>query len=499
MTTVPYRFDQTADAAEVVARWSGLAAGEESGDQVSVAGRIMLSRPQGRLAFAELRDSSGAVQLFALDGVTRDFDAFKRLRLGDWVGASGEVVRTRRGELSVKIADWVLLAEARRGFGDKWRGVTDVETRFRQREVDLWANAESRRTLLLRSQLVRRMRERLWDKGFVEVETPILHPIPGGAHARPFVTHFRALDMDVFLRIAPELYLKRLVVGGFEKVFEIGRLFRNEGLSPRHNPEFTTLELYQAYADYHDMMAIVEELVSGLALDILGTTSLTYQGRPLDLTPPWRRATLTELVASETGLDVSVHSPRDTLEKWARDAGVEVERSWGPGKLLLELYEKTTEGGLWDPVFVYDYPKEVSPLARVHRDDPMLAERFEQVVAGRELVNAFSELVDPDEQLVRFEEQAAARDAGDEDAMVVDTDYVRALQHGLPPTGGLGLGIDRLVMLFSDTAHIREVISFPMMRPERVEGATAEGEEGAGGDQGATPEEVATGAVDGAR
>ncbi len=479
MTTVPYRFDQTAAAADVVARYGGLGAGEESGDVVSVAGRVMLSRPQGRLAFAELRDSSGAVQLFALDGTTSGFDAFTRLRLGDWVGARGEVVRTRRGELSVKVADWVLLAEARRGFGDKWRGVTTVETRFRQREVDLWTNPESRRTLLLRSELVRRMRERLWEMGFVEVETPILHPIPGGAHARPFVTRFRALDMDVYLRIAPELYLKRLVVGGFEKVFEIGRLFRNEGLSPRHNPEFTTLELYQAYADYHDMMDLVEELVPGLAHDLLGTTTLTYQGRTLDLTPPWRRRTLSELVAEKTGLDASVHTPRATLETWARDAGVEVERGWGPGKLLIELYEKTTEGELWDPVFVYDYPKEVSPLARVHRGDPLLAERFEPVVAGRELGNAFSELVDPSEQLARFSEQAAAHDAGDEEAMLVDTDYVRALEHGLPPTGGLGIGIDRLVMLFADAAHIREVITFPMMRPERADstgGAPGEGE-----------------------
>jgi lysyl-tRNA synthetase class 2 len=471
VTTVPYRFEQTAAAAEVVERWSDLSAGEESGDQVSVAGRIMLSRPQGKLGFAELRDSSGAVQLFALDGVTKDFDAFTRLRLGDWIGASGEVVRTRRGELSVKVGDWVVLAHAQRPFGDKWRGVTDVETRFRQREVDLWANPESRRTLLLRSQLVRRMRERLWDKGFVEVETPILHPIPGGAHARPFVTHFRALDMNVYLRVAPELYLKRLIVGGFEKVFEIGRLFRNEGLSPRHNPEFTSMELYEAYADYRDIMELVEDLVSGLALDVCGTTSLTYQGRPLDLAPPWRRATMSELVSQATGHDVSVHSPKETLERWAREAGVEVGPGWGAGKLLMELYEKTTEGSLWGPVFVHDYPKEVSPLARVHREDPLLAERFEPVIAGRELGNAFTELVDPDEQLLRFEEQAAAREAGDEEAMLVDSDYVRALRHGLPPTGGLGIGVDRLAMLFSDAAHIREVISFPMMRPEREDDA----------------------------
>ena len=466
--SIPYRFEQSASAAEVVDRWARLAPGEESGDEVSVAGRVMLSRPQGRLAFAELRDSSGAIQLFALAQSTQDFDAFVRLRLGDWIGARGEVVRTRRGELSVKVAEWVLLADARRPFGDKWRGVSDVETRYRQREVDLWANPESRQSLLLRSLLVRRMRERLWDKGFIEVETPILHPIPGGAHARPFVTHHRALDMDFYLRIAPELYLKRLVVGGFEKVFEIGRLFRNEGMSPRHNPEFTTLELYQAYADYHDIMALVEDLVSGLALDVCGSTTVTYEGRPIDFTPPWRRATMAELVTDALGAQLSVHTERAVLARHAREAGIEVEERWGAGKLLLELYEKTVESTLWGPIFVCDYPAEVSPLARRHREDPLLTERFEPVVAGRELGNAFSELTDPDDQRARFAEQAAEREAGDAEAMVVDSDYVRALEHGLPPTGGLGIGIDRLAMLFADVSNIREVITFPTMKPERA-------------------------------
>ena len=477
--TVPYRFEQTAMAAEVAARWGHLSAGEESGDVVAVAGRVMLARPQGRLAFAELRDSSGAVQLFALASATKDFDEFARLRLGDWVGARGEVVRTKRGELSVKVGEWVLLAEARRPFGDKWRGVTDVETRYRQREVDLWANPQSRTRLLMRSQLVRRMRERLWDRGFVEVETPILHPIPGGAHAHPFVTRHRALDADFYLRIAPELYLKRLVVGGFERVFEIGRLFRNEGLSPRHNPEFTTLELYQAYADYEDMMALVEELVADLALDLCGSTSISYQGRPLDLAPRWRRATMAELVEEATGLPLSVHTPRDELARAAGDLGVPVEPGWGSGKLLLEVYEKTAEPSLWEPVFVRDYPAEVSPLARRHRSDPELTERFEAVVAGRELANAFSELTDPDDQRTRFEEQAAQHEAGDEEAMVVDAEYLRALEHGLPPTGGLGIGIDRLAMLFADATNIREVITFPTMRPERLHGGDPEPAPGA--------------------
>ncbi len=464
---VPYRFERTIGAGEVAVRWEALGPGEESGDEVSVAGRVMLSRPQGRLAFAELRDSTGAVQLFALEKVTADFEGITRLNLGDWIGARGEVVRTKRGELSVKVADWVLLAEARRNFGDKWRGVSDVETRYRQREVDLWANERSREILLLRSALVRRLRERLWEQGFVEVETPILHAVAGGAAARPFVTYHQALDADLYLRIAPELFLKRLVVGGFEKVMEIGRLFRNEGLSPRHNPEFTTLELYQAYADYHDLMVLFEELVAGLARDLLGTDHLTYQGRPLPLATPWRRATLAVLVGERIGESVDVHTPVVQLRRVAAAHGVPVEDGWGPGKLLLEIYEKTTETELWDPVFVMDYPAEVSPLARRHRDDPELVERFEPVVAGRELGNAFTELIDPDDQRARFEEQAAARAAGDEEANEVDEEYLRALEYGLPPTAGLGLGVDRLAMLFADVSNIREVIAFPTLRPER--------------------------------
>jgi lysyl-tRNA synthetase class 2 len=463
----PYRFERTATTAEVAARWAGLAPGEESGDHVSVAGRVMLTRPQGKVVFSELRDASGAVQLFALASVTADFAEFAKLNLGDWVGARGEVVRTKRGELSVKVAEWVLLAEARRGFGDKWRGVTDVEVRYRQREVDLWANERSREILLLRSQLVRRLRERLWSAGFVEVETPILHAIPGGAHAKPFVTHHHALDAELFLRIAPELYLKRLVIGGLERVFEVGRLFRNEGLSPRHNPEFTTVELYQAYADYRDHMELVEQLVAGLAVDLLGTSVLTYQGRHLDLTPPWRRATLSELVGEATGTPAGIRTPVAELRRRVADAGADPDPAWGPGKLLLELYEKTTEPEQWGPVLVCDYPAEVSPLARRHRDDPELVERFEAVVAGRELVNAFTELIDPDDQRARFEEQAAQHAAGDGEAMLVDAEYLRAMEHGLPPTAGLGLGIDRLAMLLADVPNIREVIAFPTLRPER--------------------------------
>jgi lysyl-tRNA synthetase class 2 len=320
---------------------------------------------------------------------------------------------------------------------------------------------------MLRSALISSVRRRLEAMGFVEVETPVLHVIPGGALAKPFVTHHNALDTDLYLRIAPELYLKRLVVGGFEKVFEIARVFRNEGLSPRHNPEFTMLELYQAYGDYGDLAVLVEELVSGLASELCQTTTISYQGRPLDLAPPWRRATMAELVTEATGEPVDVHTDVEELRRRVAAAGVEVHPSWGAGKLLLELYEKTTEPDLWGPVFVMDFPAEVSPLARRHRADPDLVERFEGIVAGRELVNAFSELVDPDDQRGRFEAQASARAAGDDEAMAIDEDYLRALEHGLPPTAGLGIGIDRLVMLLADVANIREVIAFPTLRPER--------------------------------
>lgn len=467
MSEVPYRYEVTHSAAQVIDGWGHLEAGDESGDVVSVAGRVMFLRAQGKVAFAKLTDSSGSVQLFADESTTTNLAGFVKLNLGDWIGARGEVIRTRRGELSVKVGDWTPLAEARRSFGDKWRGISDVETRYRQREVDLWANESTRRKLTIRGDIVRRMRERLWAEGFVEVETPILHPIPGGAVAKPFVTHHNALDADLYLRIAPELYLKRLVIGGFEKVFEIGRLFRNEGISPRHNPEFTTLELYWAYADYTDLMVLVEELVAGIARDVIGTTVLEYQGRPLDLTPPWRRATMVELIREATGNEVNVRTPRDELADLLASTGAAVDGSWGPGKLLAEYYEKSTEAELWGPVFVCDFPEEVSPLARRHRDGPELVERFEPVVAGRELGNAFSELIDPDDQRARFVEQAARHAAGDDEAMVLDEEYLRAMEYGLPPTGGVGLGIDRLAMLLTDSANIREVIAFPTLRPER--------------------------------
>jgi lysyl-tRNA synthetase, class II len=476
---VPYRFERDASAAELADRFKSLEAGGETGVVVTVAGRLMLRREMGKLAFGTLRDSSGSIQLFAGRNWTDDFDGFGHLSLGDWIGATGEVVRTKTAELSVKVNAWVLLAEARRNFGDKRHGISDVDTRYRQRYADLWANESSRQVFLLRSRVVSWIRRWLEDRGFVEVETPVFHPIPGGALAKPFVTHHNALDTDLYLRIAPELYLKRLVVGGFERVFEVARVFRNEGLSTRHNPEFTMLELYQAYADYGDMMDLVEQMVSGVAREVLGTTEITYDGRPLSLAVPWERATMSSLIGLHAGVEVDIDTPIDRLRRVAAEvAGLEVADWWGPGKLLLEIYEKTTESELWGPVFVMDYPREVSPLSRDHRSRPGLVERFEGIVAGRELCNAFSELISPDEQRQRFLEQARAHAAGDEEAMVVDEDYLRALEYGLPPTGGMGLGVDRLVMLLAGVDAIRDVIAFPTLRPEA-------GSEGGSGGSGA--------------
>ena len=454
-------------AADLQAAHADLADGAGSGVTATVAGRVMLLRDMGKLAFATLRDSSGSIQLMATAKATDDYKGLTGLTLGAWIVATGEVIRSNKGELSVRVERWQLLAEARRGFGDKWKGITDTDLRYRQRYADLWANDDSLRVFQARSRVMSETRRFLEDRGFVEVETPLLHPIPGGALARPFETHHNALDLDLYLRIAPELYLKRLVVGGLERVFELGRVFRNEGLSPRHNPEFTMLELYQAYADYSDMMALTEELVAHLARAVTGSAVVTYGDREVDVTPPWTRASLIDLVEQHAGVRIDVRMPVDELRRIAADHGVAVDEAWGPGKLVLEIYEKTTEAELWGPVFVTDYPKEVSPLARDHRELPEMVERFEPIVAGRELGNAFSELVDPDEQRRRFEDQARARAGGDAEAMVVDDDYVRALEYGLPPTGGLGIGMDRLVMLLTDTHAIRDVILFPTLRPER--------------------------------
>ena len=467
MSQIPYRFEPDATAVGLHARHDALESGAETGTTVTIAGRLMLHRPGGKMDFGTLQDSSGRIQVWAGADWTENYEGFNKLSMGDWIGATGEVVKTRRGELSVRVTTWTLLAETKRGFPDKWHGVTDVDTRYRQRYVDLWVTEEARRALVVRSRVVSLMRRFLEDRGFMEVETPVLHLIPGGANARPFVTHHNALDTDFYLRIALELHLKRLVVGGFERVFEIGPVFRNEGIDRTHQPVYTMLEAYQAYADYTDMAALIEELVAHCAQHVCGTPTLTYQGRDLDLTPPWRRASMLDLIEEHAGRRLDVRMSRDELVAVATEFGVEnIDASWGPGKLIAEIYEKTVEDNLWDPVFVLDYPKEVSPLARDHREVPGLVERFEPIVVGREIGNAFSELQDAAQQRERFEDQARAKAAGDDEAMGVDEDYVRALEYGLPPTGGLGIGVDRLVMLLTDAANIRDVMAFPTLRPE---------------------------------
>ena len=464
---IPFRFEVTNSASQLLSEHSGLTEGGSSGKTVSVAGRLMLRRDQGKIVFGVLQDSTERIQLFASEKNTPDFEIFSNLHLGDWLGVTGEVIKTKRGEISVRVDSWVLLAKAKRSFPDKWHGISDTDIRYRQRYVDLWVTEESREAFITRSKIVSLIRSWLEDRGFIEVETPVFHPIPGGAAARPFETHHNALDLDLYLRIAPELYLKRLVVGGFEKVFEMARVFRNEGISTRHNPEFTMLELYEAYADYEDIMRLVEEMVSELALEVCGSTKIEYDGRELDLSTPWERSSMLELLNQKIEKEVSLQTPIEELRKLCEDYSVPFEDHYGPGKLILELYEKTTEPELWGPIYVTDYPQEVSPLSRSHRSIPGMVERFEAIVAGRELCNAFSEVIDPDDQRMRFNAQEENRDAGDEEAMVVDEDYLRALEYGLPPTGGLGIGIDRLIMLLTDTQAIRDVILFPTLRPEQ--------------------------------
>ena len=464
----PVRFDRTHTAAEIHAAHDGIEPGAETGERVAVAGRLMLNRPQGKLAFAELRDASGKIQLFVQQARVGDesYDRFQDLDLGDWVGAHGEVIKTKRGELSVRVDEFTLLAKAIRPLPEKWHGLKDVEQRYRQRYLDLLMNPASRRIVEIRSQAVDEMRSFLRGRGFMEVETPMLQPTPGGALAKPFVTHMNALDLDLYLRIAPELYLKRLIVGGLERVFEINRNFRNEGTSVKYNPEFTMLEAYQAFADYHDMMALLEEMIGHVARTVLGTTEHTYQGRPMPLAAPFPRRRLIELASEAIGENLDLDMSPKEVGKIAEAHGVPVDPGWGTGKVVVEIYEKHVEPNLFEPTFVLDFPRETSPLARPHRDDPRFTEHFDLVIAGMEVGPAYSELTDPVDQRARFEAQARAHAAGDEEAMVVDEDFLRALEYGMPPTGGLGFGVDRFTMILADAPSIREVILFPLLRPE---------------------------------
>ena len=468
MTEIPYSYQRSRTAASLHEEFDDkIETGTHTEVEVSVAGRIMLRRGQGKLAFATLADSSGRIQLFAPADKTANFEGFTQLNLGDWIGAKGTMMKTRKGELSIEVSEWTMLAVSKRQFPDKWHGLQDTDTRYRQRYVDLWVTEQARATLTARSRVVTLMRNWLQERGFLEVETPILQTIASGGLAKPFVTHHDALDIDMYMRIAPELFLKRLLVGGFEKIFEIGRNFRNEGMSPRHNPEFTMLELYEMYGDYNTGMQLVEQMVAYLATEICGTTKITHQGREIDLTPPWPRRSLTELVSAAIGEEISITTPIEELRAVAEKNLQHVDASWTAGTILFELYEGKVESTLWDPVFVMDLPKEASPLSRDHRSAAGLVEHADAVVAGRELAPIYSELIDADEQRSRFEEQARQRAAGNADAMPADDDFLRALEYGMPPTSGLGLGIDRLAMLLTDSANIRDVLFFPTMRPER--------------------------------
>jgi lysyl-tRNA synthetase class 2 len=437
--------------------------------EVKVAGRIMLKRVMGKASFATIQDLSGRIQLYLNnDGVgTEVHEDFKKWDLGDIVGAVGTLFKTKTGELTVQCAQIRLLSKCLRPLPEKFHGLTDIEQKYRQRHLDLITNEATRFTFIARSRLVQSVRNYMNGHGFLEVETPMMHPIAGGASAKPFTTHHNALDMQLFLRIAPELYLKRLVVGGFEKVFEINRNFRNEGLSPRHNPEFTMMEFYEAYADYQSLMNFTEGVIRHAAREALGMESFDYQGRTLDLSKPFRRMTTVEAIHyHHPGYNLTMLGDAGWLRQKLADLKVAVKPLAGLGTLQMQLFEETTEAELWDPTFIIDYPTEVSPLARRSDKNPDVTERFELYIVGREIANGFSELNDPEDQAARFLEQSKAKDAGDEEAMFYDADYIRALEYGLPPTGGCGIGIDRLVMLLTDSPSIRDVILFPQMRSE---------------------------------
>ncbi|MCS7253362.1 MAG: lysine--tRNA ligase [Armatimonadota bacterium] len=441
---------------------------ELEGQALRVAGRLMALRHHGRISFASLQDASGRLQLMAREeqlGKER-YLQFVDLDVGDIIGACGTLTKSRRGEISVDVIEFTLLAKALRPMPEKWHGIKDVEIRYRYRYLDLLTNPTSRDVFIKRTQIIRAIREFMDAQGFMEVETPMMHPIPGGALAKPFVTHHNALDMDLYLRIAPELYLKRLIVGGFEKVYEIGRNFRNEGISPRHNPEFTMMEVYWAYVDYEAIMCLTEELIHYVAVRVLGTPKFTYQGNEIDLTPPWARIKLFDAISDHTGVDFAAICTDEEARVAANELGLEVMPTDDRGRIIDEILKKRVAPKLIQPTFLIGYPVEISPLAKRSQQDPSLTERFQAFIGGLEVANAFSELNDPIEQRERFEEQMRRREAGDEEAHQMDWDFVRALEYGMPPTGGLGIGVDRLVMLLTDSPSIRDVILFPLLRSE---------------------------------
>ncbi|MBT9173224.1 MAG: Lysine--tRNA ligase [Syntrophomonadaceae bacterium] len=460
----PYgeKYAVTHHAAEIISRFDAL-----EGRLIALSGRLMTIRSHGKASFANLQDESGQVQIYLRqDEVGEEsYGIFELLDIGDLLGVSGEVFRTRRGEVTVSVKKWSLLAKALRPLPEKWHGLTNVDLRYRQRYLDLIVNPEVRKVFILRSKIVQGIRDYLNNRGFLEVETPVMHTLAGGASARPFATYHNALDMGLYLRIATELHLKRLIVGGLEKVYEMGRIFRNEGISTKHNPEFTSVEIYQANADYEDMMVLTEELVSSVAFSVCGSMQLDCQGQTLDLTPPWPRLTMLEAVKKFAGIDFREIGTAAEAVPAARQKGLTVKDGTPRGEVINEIFEEFVEPHLFQPIFILDYPVEVSPLAKRRGDDPAMTYRFEAFLGGSEVANAFTELTDPIDQRLRFEQQLSRRAAGDEEAHMMDEDFLQALEYGMPPTGGLGIGVDRLVMMLTDSSSIRDVILFPTMRP----------------------------------
>ncbi len=437
------------------------------GEKVKLAGRIMAKRGHGKAGFASLQDKLGLIQIYTrVDNVGEEkYELYKELDIGDTIGLEGNLFKTRKGEITIEVKEFTLLSKSLRPLPEKWHGLKDVELRYRKRYLDLIVNPEVRDTFKIRSKVIQGIRNYLNDQDFLEVETPILHTITGGANARPFKTYHNALEMNLYMRIATELHLKRLIVGGFDKVYEIGRIFRNEGISTKHNPEFTSIELYEAYKDYRDMMELTEDMIYNVILEVFGRAKVEYQGHTLDFTPPWPRMTMIEAVKKETGFDFNEIDTDQEARDSAERLGLEVEGKETWGELLNEIFEAKVEDKLIQPTFIMDYPIEVSPLAKKIEANPRLTYRFEGFVWGSEVANAFSELNDPVDQKERFELQALKRDAGDEEAHMMDEDFIEALEYGMPPTGGLGIGIDRLVMFLTDSTSIRDVILFPTLRP----------------------------------
>ena len=477
----PYglNFRPTNSAVDLQKKYADLPNGEEKTDEVSIAGRITSRRVMGKLAFFTLADETGTIQLFLEKAVLNQIknsqpneNNFENLTSlvdsGDWIGVTGILRRTDRGELSIKVFEWSMLSKSLQPLPDKWHGLADVEKRYRQRYLDLIVNPQSRKTFRTRALLVSSIRRWLDEKDFLEIETPVLQSEAGGADARPFITHHNTLDLPLYLRIATELHLKRLVVGGFQRVYELGRIFRNEGMSTRHNPEFTSVEIYEAFADYFDMMELTEKLLSSVCEKICGSTKINYQEQEIDLKPPWRRATMHQLVQEFTGIDFELFGDNvdDTKAAMLREGLQVQDKADSVGRLLNEAFEQAVEPNLVQPTFVIDYPIEISPLARKHRSKKGLVERFELFIVGRETANAFSELIDPIDQKERLLLQQAKKEAGDLEAHSLDEDFINALEVGMPPTGGLGIGIDRFVMLLTDSPSIRDVIAFPLLRPE---------------------------------